>query len=132
MLIIVLFCVSGVTRVKVLRSKILLVDDSDPFRRLILRALQQQTEFDVIEASDGLEAVQKAEASRPDLILLDIGLPKLNGIEACRRIQTLCPESKIVFLSQELSSDVVAAALSLRSQGFIHKLRSQTYLLPTI
>jgi DNA-binding response OmpR family regulator len=58
------------------RSKLLLVDDSDQFRRLIFRTLQQRPEFDLIQASDGLEAVQKAEAFQPDLILLDIGLPK--------------------------------------------------------
>src|SRR5262245_34719147 len=114
------------------RLKMLLVDDSDQFRRLIFRTLQQRAEFDVIQASDGWEAVQKAEESQPDFILLDIGLPKLNGIEAGRRIQTICPESKIVFLSQESSPDVVAAALSLRSRGFIHKFRAQTYLLPAI
>jgi CheY-like chemotaxis protein len=87
-------------------SKILLVDDSDQFRRIISRTLQQREEFDVIEASDGWEAVQKAERLQPDFILLDIGLPKLNGIEAGRRIQTLCPETKIVFLSQESSPGV--------------------------
>jgi DNA-binding NarL/FixJ family response regulator len=114
------------------RSKLLLVDDSDQFRRLILRTLQQRAEFDLIQALDGWEAVQKAEEFQPDFILLDIGLPKLNGIEAGRRIQTLCLESKIVFLSQESSADVVAAALSLPSRGFIHKLRAQTYLLPTL
>ena len=117
---------------KMRRSRILLVDDSDHFRQLIFRILQQRPEFDVVQASDGREAVRKAEESQPDFILLDIGLPKLNGIEAGRRIQRLCPESKIVFLSQDSSADVVATALSLPSRGFIHKLCIQTHLLPTI
>jgi len=115
-----------------LRAKILVVDDSGPFRRFVCQTLHQKGVFDVMEASDGWEAVQKAEEFQPDLILLDIGLPKLNGLEAGRRIQTLCPESRIVFLSQESSPDVVAAALGLRSRGFIHKLRAQTYLLLAI
>jgi DNA-binding NarL/FixJ family response regulator len=94
--------------------------------------LQERTEFDVIEASDGWEAVQKAEASQPEFILLDIGLPGLSGIEAGRRIQRLCPDSKILFLSLESSPDVIAAALDLRSRGFIHKMHAHTYLLPAI
>jgi DNA-binding NarL/FixJ family response regulator len=66
----------------------------------------------IAEASDGLEAVHKAEHLQPGLILLDIGLPKLNGIEAARQIRKLCPESKIVFLSQESSADVIEEALN--------------------
>ena len=69
--------------------------------------LQVRPELQVIwEASDGLEAVQKAEELKPDLIVLDIGLPKLNGIEAARRIRQLSPSSKIVFLSLYNSPDV--------------------------
>jgi len=64
------------------------------------------------EASDGLEAVQKSEELQPDLIVLDIGLPSLNGIEAARRIRNLAPKSKILFLSQESSADVVQEALN--------------------
>ena len=56
-------------------------------------------------ASDGLEAVQKAEELQPDLILLDIGLPSLNGIEVARQIRKLSPKSKILFVSQESSAD---------------------------
>ena len=73
------------------------------------------------EASDGLEAVQKAEELNPDLILLDIGLPKLNGIEAAHRIARLVPAAKILFLSQETDADVVAAVLSDGAKGYVHK-----------
>ena len=65
------------------------------------------------ETADGLEAVQKAEELHPDLIVLDIGLPSLNGIEAARRIRKLSPESTILFVSQESSGDVVQQALAL-------------------
>ena len=64
------------------------------------------------EASDGEQAIELAQALQPDLILLDIGLPKLNGIEAARRIRELAPRSKIIFCSQESSVDVVQAAFS--------------------
>ena len=74
------------------------------------------------EVSDGLEAVQKAEDLQPDLILLDIGLPKLNGLEVANRIQRVAPSSKIVFLTSENGSDVVHAALSNGAKGYVLKL----------
>jgi len=67
------------------------------------------------EASDGLEALQKAVELRPDLILLDIGRPNLNGIEVARQLLSLVPKSKILFLTQESSADVVQEALSLHN-----------------
>jgi CheY-like chemotaxis protein len=81
---------------------------------------------------DGSEAVQKAEELRPDLIVLDIGLPKLNGIEAARRIRQVSPNSKIVFLTTENSPDVAQAALSTGAEGYVHKARAQSDLLPAI
>ena len=64
----------------------------------------------IAETSDGSEAVQKAADLKPDLILLDIGLPKLNGIEAARQIRQRSPSSKIIFLSQNSDLDIVRAA----------------------
>jgi DNA-binding NarL/FixJ family response regulator len=95
--------------------------------------LQQRHDLQIIgEASDGSEAVQKAEELRPDLILLDIGLPKLNGMEAARRLRQLVPGAKILFLSQESSQDVVREAVSLGAAGYIHKLHARSELLPAI
>jgi DNA-binding NarL/FixJ family response regulator len=86
----------------------------------------------ICEASDGFEAVQKAEELRPDLILLDIGLPKLDGIEAARRILQLSPNSKIVFLSADDSLDVVQAALGTGALGYVDKDRAISELLPAV
>jgi DNA-binding NarL/FixJ family response regulator len=82
--------------------------------------------------SDGLEAVQKAEELKPDVILLDIGLPNVNGIEAARRIRQLSPNSKIIFLSMETSPDVVQVALSTGAEGYVRKTDVHGDLLPAI
>ena len=87
--------------------RILVVEDHPPFRRLICTALQRRAEFQTIEAADGLEAVQKAEALQPDLILLDINLPKLHGFEVAKQIRSLAPHARLLFMSQESSSDIV-------------------------
>jgi ActR/RegA family two-component response regulator len=82
--------------------------------------------------SDGLEAVRKAEELQPDLVVLDIGLPSLNGIEAARRIRRLSPSSKILFLSQESASDVVHEALSLGALGYVVKAHAGKELLAAV
>ena len=112
---------------------ILLVDDFEPWRRLVCSIVKKERSLEITcEASDGLEAVQKAEELRPDLILLDIGLPRINGIEAARRIRHVSPDSKIVFLTMDNSPDVAQEALSTGAQGFVHKIRAQSELIPAI
>jgi DNA-binding NarL/FixJ family response regulator len=81
--------------------------------------LRKRPDLQVIcEASDGLEAIQKVEELQPDLIVLDIGLPTLNGIEVARRIGKISPESKILFVSQESSADVVQEAKQTPEANF--------------
>src|ERR1700691_1398239 len=91
--------------------RVLVVDDYEPFRRFVCSTLAERPELLIVgETSDGLAAGQKAEELKPDLILLDVGLPTLNGIEAARQIRKIAPESKIIFVSQESSTDVVQEA----------------------
>lgn len=112
---------------------VLVVEDHRDWRKLVRLLLLVRPEWQIIcEVSDGSEAVQKAEELRPDLILLDIGLPKLNGIEAARRIRQLSPNSKIIFLSQETSLDIVQVALSTGAQGYVYKAGVQSDLLPAM
>jgi DNA-binding NarL/FixJ family response regulator len=112
--------------------RVLVVDDYEPFCRY-LHAILQDSSFTVVGLSfDGLDAVQKAEELQPDLILLDIGLPQLSGLKAAKRISKVAPHSKILFISQEDSSDVVQAALSLGALGYVHKSRTNADLLPAI
>lgn len=102
--------------------KVLVVDDFETFRQFVCSVLQETADFTVVgQASDGLEAVEKAEELQPHLVLLDIALPKLNGIEAARRISVVAPRSKVLFLSAINDPDVVKAALSEGAYGYVAK-----------
>jgi DNA-binding NarL/FixJ family response regulator len=113
--------------------KVLIVDDYEDWRRKVRELIQGLPESQIIcEVSDGVEAVQKAGELKPDLILLDIGLPKLNGIEAARQIRQLSPSSKIIFLSQDNSPEIMQEALNTGASGYVYKARAQSDLLPAI
>ena len=113
--------------------RILVVDDFEGWRRQVRLLFQARPQWQVIaEVSDGSEAVQKVADLKPDLIVLDIGLPKLNGIEAARGMRHLSPTSTIVFLSLNNDPDVVRAALSTGALGYVHKTDVQRDLLPAI
>jgi DNA-binding NarL/FixJ family response regulator len=113
--------------------RILVVEDFAPFRQFVSEMLETGHDLQIIgEVSDGLEAVHKAVELRPDLILLDIGLPTLNGIEVAREIRKLVPESKIIFLTQESSADTVRAAHKLGAWGYIVKANAASDLLPAL
>ena len=93
--------------------RVLVIDNSLLFRRFIQQMLEQRQDFQVVgEASDGLEAVQKIEKLQPDLILLAVGLPKLNGIETAQRVRQIAPGTKILFISLNRDADAVRATLS--------------------
>ena len=111
----------------------LVVDDFEPFRRLLRGALEQRAEFQIVgEAADGLEAVNKAKELQPDLILMDIGLPELNGVEAARRIRGEVPQAKLLFVSMECSSSVIRETFRLGGSGYVDKLRIKFDLMPAV
>jgi CheY-like chemotaxis protein len=113
--------------------RVLVVEDSEPFRKFICSTLGKRPKLQIVgEVSDGLEAVQKAKELQPDLIALDIGLPSLNGIEAARHIRKLSPESKILFVSQESSADVVQEALGTGAHGYVLKTDAGSELLEAV
>jgi DNA-binding NarL/FixJ family response regulator len=113
--------------------RILIVEDYEPFRRFVSLSLRHRADFQIIgEASDGLEAIQKAEELQPDLILLDLGLPTMDGIVVAKRARKVAPQAKLLFVSQESSSDVIRETFRLGAQGYVHKSRAQRDLLPAI
>jgi DNA-binding NarL/FixJ family response regulator len=112
---------------------ILVADDFQPFRQFVFSTLQERPDCQVIcEVADGLEAVQKARELKPDLILLDMGLPHLNGIEAAKQICQVVPGTKILFLSQNNDADVVRAALRSGGRGYVLKADAGSELWPAI
>jgi DNA-binding NarL/FixJ family response regulator len=113
--------------------RILLVDDHEPFRRYVFSMLQEQANVQIIgEAQDGLQAVQQAEALQPDVVVLDIGLPGISGIEAARQIGKTSQKARIIFLTQESSPEVVQEALTLGAWAYIIKAEAGAELLPAV
>jgi DNA-binding NarL/FixJ family response regulator len=113
--------------------RVLVVEDYEPWRRYFSTALQKQPKLQVIgEVSDGLEAVQKAQELQPDLILLDIGLPSLNGLEVARRIRKVSPASTILFVSENRSRDIAEEALSTGASGYVVKSDAGSELLAAV
>ncbi len=113
-------------------SKLLIVEDYDPFCQLLQSMLRSPHLEIVGQASDGLVAIEKAQSLQPDLILLDISLPKLNGIKAAEKIMQIIPQVKILFLSQESAPDFVTEAFRLGARGYVHKSNAQRELIPAI
>ena len=112
--------------------RILVVEDHAEFLRLISGTLRRRADFQIFEATDGLEAVQKIKELQPDLVLLDINLPGLHGFQVAERIRGLAPRATFLFMSQESSADTVHRALGLGALGYIHKQSIATDLLPAV
>ena len=113
-------------------NTILIVDDSTAFRSFLRLKLEEKGFHSIVEAEDGLEAVAKAMELRPDLVLLDIAMPKLSGIDAAARIHLLAPQSKVLFVSLHTDSDIVQSALSDGARGYVLKSRIEHELLPAV
>lgn len=111
-----------------------MVEDFAPYRAYVTSSLlKSYPQLKVVdEASEGLQAVEKARHWKPDIILMDIGLPLLNGIEAARRIREVSPHSRIVFLSQDTSPELVEEAVELGVSGYVFKSEAETNLFAAI
>src|ERR1700751_2908829 len=113
--------------------KVLVVEDNAWFRQFVRNSVEGEIgAVAITEASDGLTAVQLALEIRPDLIVLDIALPSLDGLEAARRILKVSSASKILFLSQESSRDVVREAFRIGARGYVVKSDAGRELKPAL
>lgn len=116
-----------------MKTRVVLVDDYEPWRGFERSHILSTEDLQIVgEAADGEEAIQKCQQLQPDLILLDISLPTLNGIEAARRIAQVAPNSKILFVSENRSPDIAEEALSTGAAGFVIKSDAARELLPAI
>ena len=114
-------------------ARILVVDDFAPWRDQIRSLLDTRPEWTIIgEASNGQEAVEKATDMQPDIILLDVGMPFLNGIEAAKIIGQRCPHSRILFVTQDGDNDIRNAAMRLGAVSYVLKANTGTELLDAI
>src|SRR5215472_1352871 len=113
--------------------RVLVVDDFEPWHDFVSTTLQKKPELHIVgHTFDGLEAVQQAQQFQPDLILLDIGLPGLNGIEAARQIRQVSPASQLLFVSENPSTDIAEEALSTGADGYVVKSDAASELLPAV
>ncbi len=102
--------------------RVFLVDDFSPFRDFLRTILAQMPGFEIVgEASDGIEAVQKIRELNPNLILLDVGLPNLSGIEVARQVQNVSAHSIILFVSQICDWDIIEHAFLYGASGYVVK-----------
>jgi DNA-binding NarL/FixJ family response regulator len=113
--------------------RVLVVEDHEPFRRLICELLQQREDLLIVgEAADGLDAICQAEALQPDVVMLDIGLPTLSGIEVAGRIHAKVPDAKLMFVTNESSLEVVEHVFSRGAHGYVYKPRALRDVLPVL
>ena len=113
--------------------RVLVVDDYEPWRRFVCSMLQEKYGLQVVgEAFDGFMAVQQAQELEPDLILLDIGLPTMNGFEVARRVRELSLKCKVLFLSENHSGDIVEEALRIGACGYVVKSDAGRELMPAV
>jgi len=114
-------------------TRILIVDDHPVVRRGLRHLLATQQEWEVIdEAADGLEGVEKAQYLNPDIILLDISMPKMSGLDACRLIRARAPESEILILTQHDSPQMLREALNAGARGYVVKSKADSDLLQAV
>jgi len=113
--------------------RVLIVDDYEFWRYCVVLILKQHPEFEIAgEGSDGLDAIDMSAELQPDIVLLDLGLPEVNGFEAAREIRRVSARTKIVFLSQTRDLDLVNEARRLGAHGFVSKTDAYHQLVPAL
>jgi two-component system NarL family response regulator len=113
--------------------RILIVDNYEPWRRFVTQTLEVRPDVQIVgEAQNGSIGIQMAIELQPDVVVLDIGLSDLGGIEAARHILKLAPKTRILFLTQNTSRDFVAEAMRIGAHGYVVKAGANQDLLPAL
>ncbi len=116
-----------------LSLRVLVVDDSELVRRSICSLLKAQADIEVIsEASDGIDAVRKAREHKPDLVLMDITMPSMNGLEATRVIKRELPSTQILMVSQFDDAGFLSEAVAAGASGYVVKSAAHRELIPAV
>jgi len=125
--------VSKTTEMAGLAMRVLVADDYEPLRRFVSSTLKKLPQLKLVgEASNGVEALQKAQELQAEMILLDINLPKLNGFEVARRMREHLPQLKIIFFSEDRSCDIAEDALRMGAVGYLVKSDAGTQLVSAL
>jgi len=112
---------------------ILVVEDFDALRRLIFHKLQNELHLhNILGAADGEEGARLAEELQPDLVILDVGLPKLNGLQVAERIRQYAPKTRILFVSQESSEEIIEEAFRVGATGYVLKIDMEPELVTAV
>jgi len=111
---------------------ILIADDNDVFREGLKRLLERTLEVGVVEAGDGEEALRLTQELRPEVVLMDIVMPRMNGLEATRRIKAVQPETKVIILTVHDEESYRKAAHESGADAFLLKETAAAELIPTI
>jgi DNA-binding NarL/FixJ family response regulator len=113
--------------------RILVADDHPVVRHGLRTLLGSRPEWEIIdEAEDGIEAVEKADRLKPDVVLLDVSMPRMDGLEACRRIRKSVPKSEILIVTQHDSPQMMREALSAGARGYVVKSDAARDLLAAV
>jgi DNA-binding NarL/FixJ family response regulator len=114
-------------------TRILVVDDYMPWRTFVSLALGVNPQFQIVgDAQDGITAIQKVIEHKPDLVILDIGLPDISGVTVAEEILKFAPSTKAIFLTENTSPDIVRAALTTGAQGYVVKSSAARDLIPAL